>query len=149
MVGATGVVGQELLRVLAQRHFPIRGLKALASGRSAGTRLPYNGGSVEIEELTEASFAGIDVAFFAVGSAQSLEYAPAAVEAGALVIVKSAPTRRKENVPHVMPHVTANLTPERASILVALTSAPTPPAIAYGQRHSETVAAASVSPQHH
>jgi aspartate-semialdehyde dehydrogenase len=117
VVGATGVVGQELLRVLAQRHFPIRGLKALASGRSAGGRLPYNGGSVEIEELTEASFAGIDVAFFAVGSAQSLDYAPAAVEAGALVIDKSGTWRMKENVPLVVPEVNANRITESEGII--------------------------------
>jgi len=105
VVGATGVVGQELLKILAQRHFPIAGLRALASGRSAGSRLPYNGGSVEVEELTESAFAGIDVAFFAVGGAQSLEFAPAAVEAGALVIDKSSAWRAKENVPLVVPEV--------------------------------------------
>ena len=117
VVGATGVVGQELLKILAQRHFPIGSLRALASGRSAGSRLPYNGSSVEVEELTEDAFGGIDVAFFAVGSAQSLEFAPVAVEAGALVIDKSGAWRTKENVPLVVPEVNASRIGENEGII--------------------------------
>jgi aspartate-semialdehyde dehydrogenase len=117
VVGATGVVGQELLKVLAQRHFPIASLRAFASGRSAGSKLRYNGGSVEVEELTERAFGGIDLAFFAVGSAQSLEFAPAAVEAGALVIDKSGAWRTKENVPLVVPEVNANRIGENEGII--------------------------------
>jgi len=117
VVGATGVVGQELLKVLAQRHFPIASLRALASGRSAGSRLAYNGGSVEVEELTENAFGGIDLAFFAVAGAQSLEFAPAAVEAGALVIDKSGTWRMKENVPLVVPEVNGNRIGENEGII--------------------------------
>ena len=67
IVGATGAVGQELLTVLAERNFPIRNLKLLASARSAGKTAPFKGQDYKIEELTKESFKGIEIAFFSAG----------------------------------------------------------------------------------
>ena len=105
VVGATGVVGQEMFRVLSQRKFPIGKLKALASERSAGMQVRCNGFTVPVEALDEHSFDGVDLALFSAGSDVSLMFAPLAVEAGALVIDNSAAWRMKENVPLVVPEV--------------------------------------------
>ena len=107
VVGATGMVGQEMFRVLAQRKFPVSRLKALASERSAGLEVRSNGDSIPVEALNEDSFKGVDLALFSAGSDVSLLYAPAAVEAGALVVDNSAAWRMKENVPLVVPEVNA------------------------------------------
>ena len=105
VVGATGAVGQEMFRVLEQRAFPIGKLKALASKRSAGTQVRCDGHMVEVEELTETSFQGVDLALFSAGSGASLQYAPIAAEAGALVVDNSSAWRLKENIPLVVPEV--------------------------------------------
>ena len=105
VVGATGVVGQEMFRVLAQRKFPIGKLKALASERSAGMEVRCNGFTVPVEVLGDHSFDGIDLALFSAGSDVSLIYAPLAVESGALVVDNSSAWRMKENVPLVVPEV--------------------------------------------
>ena len=107
VVGATGMVGQEMLRVLAQRKFPVGKLKALASERSAGLEVRANGGSLPVEALDETSFRGVDLALFSAGTDVSLLHAPVAVEAGALVVDNSAAWRMKENVPLVVPEVNA------------------------------------------
>ncbi len=107
VVGATGMVGQEMFRVLAQRKFPAGRLKALASKRSAGSEVRCNGFSVPVEELDERSFDGVDVALFSAGAGASLTYAPIAAEAGALVIDNSSAWRMTENVPLVVPEVNA------------------------------------------
>jgi aspartate-semialdehyde dehydrogenase len=105
VVGATGVVGQEMFRVLAQRKFPVAKLKALASERSTGLTVRCNGITVEVEALDEDSFRGVDLALFSAGADVSLIYAPVAAEAGALVIDNSSAWRMKENVPLVVPEV--------------------------------------------
>lgn len=99
------MVGQEMLRVLAQRHFPSEHVTALASERSKGMTVPYNGGSLRIEHLDENAFKGIDVALFAASGDIALMYGPVAAEAGALVIDNSSAWRMKENVPLVVPEV--------------------------------------------
>src|SRR5438874_1199479 len=78
VVGATGMVGQEMLRVLKQRKFPVARLKALASERSAGSEVAWNGGAVPVEVLDERSFEGVDVALFSAGAGASRALAPAA-----------------------------------------------------------------------
>lgn len=108
VVGATGVVGREMFRVLEQRAFPIGKLKALASERSAGTEIKCDGQRVPVEALDDRSFEGVDVALFSAGADISLIHAPAAVEAGALVIDNSSAWRMKENVPLVVPEVNAD-----------------------------------------
>jgi aspartate-semialdehyde dehydrogenase len=105
VVGATGVVGQEMFRVLKQRKFPVAKLKALASERSAGSEVRWNGTTVPVEALSEHSFEAVDVALFSAGSSVSLAYAPIAAEAGALVVDNSSAWRMKENVPLVVPEV--------------------------------------------
>src|SRR5437879_10447523 len=99
------MVGNEMLRVLAQRQFPSERVIALASERSKGLTVLYNGSSLKVEELSEAAFKGIDVALFAASGDIALMYGPVAAESGALVIDNSSAWRMKENVPLVVPEV--------------------------------------------
>jgi len=105
VVGATGLVGQEMLKILAQRGFPTGDVAAFGSERSAGSTVRYNGEHLIVRRLDETVFSGIDVAMFAAGADVSLRYAPTAAEAGALVIDKSSAWRMKANVPLVVPEV--------------------------------------------
>ena len=105
VVGATGLVGQEMLKTLAQRGFTAQQVTAIASQRSVGTRVPFNGHQLTIQRLEEKVFNGVDVVMFAAGADVSLLYAPIAAEAGAVVIDKSSAWRMKENVPLVVPEV--------------------------------------------
>ena len=99
------MVGQELLKVLAERKFPADKVVPIASERSAGSTLPYNGSQLQIQQLSEEAFDGIDIAFLATSADLSLIYAPIAAEKGALVIDLSSAWRMRENVPLVVPEV--------------------------------------------
>jgi aspartate-semialdehyde dehydrogenase len=99
------MVGHEMLKILAQRHFPSARVRALASERSKGLTIAYNGSSVEVEPLDENAFQGVDVALFAASSDVALMFGPLAAEAGALVIDNSSAWRMKDNVPLVVPEV--------------------------------------------
>ncbi|HYL60456.1 MAG TPA: aspartate-semialdehyde dehydrogenase, partial [Candidatus Acidoferrales bacterium] len=105
VVGATGAVGQTTLKILAERAFPVRELRAYASARSAGKSVTFAGESIPVLELTADSFKGIDFAFFSAGSEQSRKFAPAAVKAGAIVIDKSSAFRMDADVPLVVPEI--------------------------------------------
>src|SRR5271167_2260088 len=105
VVGATGAVGREMLRVLEQRTFPAKKVLALASKRSAGQKLPFAGGELTVEELTPASFAGVQIALFSAGASVSREFAPVAAAAGAIVIDNSSAWRTDPEVPLVVPEV--------------------------------------------
>jgi aspartate-semialdehyde dehydrogenase len=105
IVGATGAVGQEFLTVLAERDFPIRHLKLLASARSAGKRVEYRGQPYVVEELTRDSFKDVHIAFFSAGGSISKEFAPAAVAAKAVVVDNTSAFRMKEGIPLVVPEV--------------------------------------------
>jgi aspartate-semialdehyde dehydrogenase len=105
VVGATGMVGHAMLSILAQRHFPSARVKALASERSKGLTVPYNGSMIEVEALDENAFKGVDVALFAASADIGLMYGPVAVESGSLVIDNSSAWRMKQNVPLVVPEV--------------------------------------------
>jgi aspartate-semialdehyde dehydrogenase len=105
VVGATGMVGHETLKILAQRQFPSARVRALASERSKGLTIAFNGSSVEVEPIDEKAFIGIDVALFAASGDVALMFGPLAAEAGALVIDYSSAWRMKENVPLVVPEV--------------------------------------------
>ena len=94
-----------MLRVLSQRAFPSERVIALASERSKGLTVPYNGSPLVVEEITESAFKGIDVALFSAGGDIALMYGPVATESGALVIDNSSAWRMKENVPLVVPEV--------------------------------------------
>ena len=99
------MVGAEMLRVLAQRDFPIERVIALASERSKGLTVPYDGRALDVQEITEAAFKGIDVALFAASGDIALMFGPVAAESGALVIDNSSAWRMKDNVPLVVPEV--------------------------------------------
>ena len=105
IVGATGAVGVEMLLCLEQRKFPLGKLKLLASARSAGKRLQFRGAEIVIEELTHASFAGVDIALFSAGGGISKEFAPSAAAAGAVVIDNSSAFRMDPDVPLVVPEI--------------------------------------------
>jgi aspartate-semialdehyde dehydrogenase len=107
VVGATGMVGQEMLRVLKQRKLPVARLKALASERSAGSTVDWNGVPVPVEVLDERSFDGVDLVLIAAGAGLSRAYAPIAVGAGALVVDNSSAWRMAGEVPLVVPEVNA------------------------------------------
>jgi aspartate-semialdehyde dehydrogenase len=108
IAGVTGAVGQEFLSILAERDFPIDSLKVLASSRSAGKKIEYKGKKYTVEELTRNSFSRVDIALFSAGGARSKEFAPAAVEAGAVVIDNSSAFRMDPDVPLVVPEVNAH-----------------------------------------
>jgi aspartate-semialdehyde dehydrogenase len=105
IVGATGAVGQEFLTVLAERNFPIKNLKLLASAKSAGKKAEFAGKSYTVEELTHDSFKDVQIAFFSAGGSISKEFAPSAVKAGAVVVDNTSYFRMKEGIPLVVPEV--------------------------------------------
>lgn len=105
VVGATGAVGVEMLRVMERRNFPVKSLRLLASARSAGTTLKFRGEDVPVEVLHLNSFEGIDIALFSAGGGISKEYGPAAVKSGAVVVDNSSAFRMQESVPLVVPEI--------------------------------------------
>ncbi|MGH7485935.1 MAG: aspartate-semialdehyde dehydrogenase, partial [bacterium] len=108
VVGATGAVGTEMIEVLEERKFPVARLVPLASARSAGGTVTFEGNEVSIEVLTKDSFVGVDIALFSAGADLSREFAPIAVKAGAVVIDNSAAWRMTPEVPLVVPEVNAH-----------------------------------------
>jgi aspartate-semialdehyde dehydrogenase len=117
VVGATGAVGTEMLRVLQERRFPVKGVRLLASARSAGKRLPFNGSARGVERLQGRSFSGIDVALFSAGAARSLEFAPEAVRRGAVVVDNSSAFRLDARVPLVVPEVNPGALRKHAGLI--------------------------------
>jgi aspartate-semialdehyde dehydrogenase len=105
IVGATGAVGEELLRVLERRAFPVERLLPLCSERSAGTGVSFRGETITARQLSPESFASIDLAFFSAGGSISREYAPIAQKAGAIVIDNSSVFRMEPEVPLVIPEI--------------------------------------------
>ncbi len=108
IVGATGAVGSELLRILDERRFPVGELRLFASERSAGALVETARGETRVELLDADGFGGVDLAFFCAGGAVSAEYAPIAVDAGAIVVDKSSQFRMEPSVPLVVPEVNAD-----------------------------------------
>ncbi|MDC0760736.1 aspartate-semialdehyde dehydrogenase [Brevibacillus sp. HB1.2] len=105
VVGATGAVGQQMIQLLEQRNFPIKQLKLLASGRSAGKTVTFKGQEIVLEEATPDSFAGVDFALFSAGGSVSKELAHHAVRHGAVVIDNTSAFRMDPDVPLVVPEV--------------------------------------------
>jgi aspartate-semialdehyde dehydrogenase len=105
VVGVTGAVGQEFLSVLADRDFPFRSIKMLASKRSSGRHLTFQGHDYTVEELTAESFEGVDIALFSAGGSISKEFGPIAVGKGTIVVDNSSAFRMDEKVPLVIPEV--------------------------------------------
>ena len=105
VVGVTGAVGQTMLRVLEARRFPVKQLLPLASKRSAGKRVRFNGKQITVRELTHESFTGVDIALFSAGGGISQKFTPVAVKAGAVVVDNSSTFRMEKNVPLVVPEI--------------------------------------------
>jgi aspartate-semialdehyde dehydrogenase len=107
IAGATGAVGVELMACLEQRKFPLGELRLLASARSAGKTMKFRGKDVVVQELTDKSLEGVDIALFSAGGAQSKRFAPVAVKAGAVVVDNSSAFRMDANTPLVVPEINA------------------------------------------
>ncbi|HEY5532403.1 MAG TPA: aspartate-semialdehyde dehydrogenase [Candidatus Anoxymicrobiaceae bacterium] len=107
IVGATGMVGQEMMRVLEQRKFPLSGLMLLASERSRGRTFEFRGETLPVQVLDKDSFEGIDIALFSAGGSISEKFGPVAVRAGAIVIDNSNAFRMEPDVPLIVPEVNA------------------------------------------
>ncbi|MEK6530856.1 MAG: aspartate-semialdehyde dehydrogenase, partial [candidate division NC10 bacterium] len=105
VVGATGAAGSTTLKILEERKFPVSELRCYASERSAGKTVAFRGDSVRVEKVGPDAFKGVEITFFSAGSAQSKEYAPLAVKAGAVVVDKSSAFRMDPAVPLVVPEI--------------------------------------------
>ncbi len=119
MVGATGAVGETLLGILAERKFPVSELVPLASERSAGEKIRFNGREVVIRNLADFDFAGIDIAFFSAGGSVSAEHAPRAAAAGAVVIDNTSHFRQDPDVPLVVSEVNPQAIANRPRGIIA------------------------------
>ena len=105
IAGATGAVGQEMMKILAERDFPVGELRLLASRRSEGRKYEFRGEETTVSALGRGSFGGVDIALFSAGSQRSREYAGSAVAAGAVVIDNSSAFRMDPDVPLVIPEI--------------------------------------------
>ena len=105
VVGATGAVGTEMLRILAERSFPMASLRLIASSRSAGRKIPFAGEELEVVEISDAAFDGIDIAIFDTPDEIAIDWVPRAKAAGAVCIDNSAAWRMDDSVPLVIPEI--------------------------------------------
>ena len=105
VAGATGAVGNQMITCLEERGFPVKSIKFLASHRSAGRKLRFKGDTVVVEEMTEDSFKGVDIALFSAGGSTSKQFAPIAAESGCVVVDNSSQWRMDPDVPLVVPEV--------------------------------------------
>jgi aspartate-semialdehyde dehydrogenase len=105
VAGATGAVGNQMIACLEERSFPIETIKLLASARSVGRKLDFRGESIAVEELTESSFKGVDVALFSAGGGISEKFAPLAAKDGCVAIDNSSAWRMDPEVPLVVPEI--------------------------------------------
>lgn len=105
VMGATGAVGQEMVKILEERDFPVGRLVLLASGRSAGKKVAFKGRDITISELNENSFKGVDIVLASAGGSISKKFAPCAVKAGAVVIDNTSAFRMDPAVPLVVPEI--------------------------------------------
>lgn len=119
VVGATGVVGQEMIKVLEERNFPVKKLLPLASSRTAGTEIEFNGKNIIVEELTENSFTDIQIALFSAGAAISEKFAPIAAATGAVVVDNTSFYRMDPAVPLVVPEINAQEVNNRPKGIIA------------------------------
>jgi aspartate-semialdehyde dehydrogenase len=119
VVGATGIVGKEFLKILEQRDFPVENLKLFASQKSAGEKVTFRKKSYVVEALSVGCFKGDDVAFFSAGADISKEWGPRAVQEGAYVIDNSSAFRMDENTALVVPEVNANRIPKNKPAIIA------------------------------
>jgi aspartate-semialdehyde dehydrogenase len=109
IVGATGVVGQTMLACLQENNFPVGELHLVASSRSAGTQIDFNGKAITVEALDTFDFSKVQIALFSAGGERALQYAPIAAAAGCVVIDNSSAFRRDPEIPLVIPEVNAHV----------------------------------------
>lgn len=119
VVGATGAVGQTMLAILAERAFPVGKLSVLASARSAGSAVEFNGDQVTVQDLASFDPAGVDIALFSAGGDISTEYAPKFAAAGAVVIDNSSAFRYQDDVPLVVSEVNPEMVKQRPRGIIA------------------------------
>src|SRR5262245_45458783 len=119
IVGATGQVGGVMLRVLAERAFPVDDLRLFASARSAGRTLTWQGTQIAVEDAAKADFAGLDIVMFSAGKGASKELAPRVAAAGAVVIDNSSAWRMDPEVPLVVAEVNPDAVSRRAKGIIA------------------------------
>jgi len=117
VVGVTGAVGTEMLRVLERRNFPVDELRPLASGRSAGKKVVFRGKEVEVQELTADSFEGMNVGLFSAGGSISREFVPYAIEKTCVVVDNTSAFRMDEGVPLIVPEVNAHMIAEHNGVI--------------------------------
>jgi aspartate-semialdehyde dehydrogenase len=117
IAGVTGAVGQEFLRIIEERDFAFDSLKVLASSRSADKKIEFKGKEYIVEKLTKKSFRRVDIALFSAGGTRSKEFAPAAVEAGAVVVDNSSAFRMDPDVPLVIPEINPQKIQENKGII--------------------------------
>ncbi|MFW5697410.1 MAG: aspartate-semialdehyde dehydrogenase [Fimbriimonadaceae bacterium] len=117
VLGATGAVGAEFIRIFEQRAFPISELKLLASSRSAGKEVAFKGEKVVVKQVSPEAFQGVELAFFSAGAARSREFAPHALEAGAVVVDNSSAFRMDPDVPLVVPEVNSESMPADKNLI--------------------------------
>jgi aspartate-semialdehyde dehydrogenase len=117
VVGVTGAVGQTTLKILEERKFPVRDLRVFASERSVGKPVTFRGETLRVEKIGPEAFKGVEIALFSAGSAQSREFAPQAVKAGAVVVDKSSAFRMDPKVPLVVPEINAHAVKGHAGIV--------------------------------
>jgi len=117
IMGATGAVGNEFLKILEQRRFPLSDLKLLASHRSAGKTLKFRGEDLVVEELTEQSFEGVDLVLASAGGSVSKKFAPIAAAAGAVVVDNTSAFRMDPDTPLVVPEVNPGDIPNHKGII--------------------------------
>lgn len=108
VVGATGAVGTQMIKMLEESSLPIKEVKLLSSSRSAGKILQFKGQDIKVEETTETSFEGVDIALFSAGGSTSAKFAPYAVKSGAVVVDNTSFFRQNPDVPLIVPEVNAH-----------------------------------------
>jgi aspartate-semialdehyde dehydrogenase len=135
VVGATGIVGEELLGILAKRSFPLRSLKLIASPRSAGRKLRFGEQDIEVVPLSHDCFEGADFVFNAIPDEVSKEYSPSAVKAGAIVIDKTGAWRMDPDVPLVVPEINGEDVAKHKGIIATPNCATTPVVMALWPVH--------------
>ena len=105
ILGATGAVGREMMKILEERKFPVAELRPIASARSTGTKLPFNGGEVEVVAAADSAFEGLDLVLGAAENDIAKQYAPSIVKAGAVFVDNSSAFRLDKDVPLVIPEI--------------------------------------------
>ena len=117
VVGATGAVGREMIRILEERNFPVKTLRLLASEKSKGLKLAFQGKETPVESLNDRSFEGLDLVLLSAGAERSRAYAPKAVKVGCIVIDNSSAFRLEKEIPLIVPEINGDLISSHKGII--------------------------------